>query len=375
MPVEDRIKSVIELELRPGDERLDQESLAVMPFSQRLKRPPSVSKFPGALVLRRFAANSTICVQGDAGNTAFYILTTEDLLALRQFQQTRLQQGATAATTRAKDKRPTKLASLNAEIDACHQRLEQLTTGSAGEPNPARRAATARLAVATRTARGGRGVVARILSRISGTRAASRRYIPIDAPTDIDYDKREAPLHEGDLFGEMSCMTFAPRSATITTDRDCYMLEFNRHIFDAMQRDAGYQQWMGDVYRRRALSTHLSQSDLFGELRAEHRARLIEHASLATLEPGAVICDEGDPSDSVYIIRNGLVQVVKQAHLALRPADISDWQRFCRAIVDAGTESQEEIPPPSPATQPEKPSPPKSPTAEKVSSAGKAVAD
>ena len=75
-----------QLEPRDGDIRLtDDEFLQLSLFAQ-LKRKPSLDKFPGAMVLRHYRKGELIFRQGEAGWTAFYILTSEDILALRKRQ-------------------------------------------------------------------------------------------------------------------------------------------------------------------------------------------------------------------------------------------------------------------------------------------------
>ena len=66
-----------------------------------------------------------------------------------------------------------------------------------------------------------------------------RRTIPIDAPVDLDYNHPVAELGPGDLFGEMTCMNFYPRSATVRAETDCTMLEMLRNVldFDAEEQD------------------------------------------------------------------------------------------------------------------------------------------
>jgi len=75
-----------ELEANVTDVRLgDDEALQLSLFAQ-LKRKPSLDKYPGALMLRRFRKGEVICRQGEAGWTAFYVLTSEDVLTLPEAQ-------------------------------------------------------------------------------------------------------------------------------------------------------------------------------------------------------------------------------------------------------------------------------------------------
>ncbi len=61
-----------------------------------------------------------------------------------------------------------------------------------------------------------------------------RPTIPIDAPVDLAYNHPVAELGPGDLFGEMTCMSFYPRSATVRAETDCTMLEMLRNVLDSM---------------------------------------------------------------------------------------------------------------------------------------------
>ena len=66
--------------------------------------------------------------------------------------------------------------------------------------------------------------------------------IPIDAPTDIDGRTLQAPLYESEIFGEMSCMNRTPRSAMVTIEDDCYLLEMLRNVLDMLQRDPTFRK-------------------------------------------------------------------------------------------------------------------------------------
>src|SRR3954453_18271712 len=75
-----------ELEARPGDVPLPDELMLQLSLFAQLKRKPTLDKFPGALVVRRFRKDEIVFRQGEAGWTALYILTTEDVLAIKEHQ-------------------------------------------------------------------------------------------------------------------------------------------------------------------------------------------------------------------------------------------------------------------------------------------------
>ncbi len=94
----------------------------------------------------------------------------------------------------------------------------------------------------------------------------SRRTIPIDASVDLPYDNPVAALGPGDLFGEMTCMSLYPRSATVRASTDCTMYEMLRNVLDIMQRNKNIKGRLDENYKRRALEDHLKNVPLFASL-------------------------------------------------------------------------------------------------------------
>jgi CRP-like cAMP-binding protein len=334
-----------DLEDRLGDEELTAEELAQLELFRGLKKPPSFKKFPGSTVMRHYRKGDVICRQGDAGATAFYILTSEDVLQVkqRQLQKARefremAQQGEVKASN------ADQLESWLRELEVVVARYEKRVKGpsdSGSGVRSARQAATAYLVVdlAPKPSRG--GFLQKLAGRLFGGGAtpADRRpqFIPNDGPTDISYNSRQAPMYEGEVFGEMSCMTLQPRSATIVADADCYMIEFLRNIFDHIRNDAGYRERMDAVYRERVLSSHLRRLDILRDLSDLELNAIHQRAELLMEEPGKFICDEHDRADHVYIVRSGLVQVQSELNLTIGVDDIGDWQAFCNELLEGVT--------------------------------------
>src|SRR5215472_11651911 len=75
-----------ELERRDTDIELTAEQLLAFSVFARLKKKPSLDRFPGFVRLRRFAPGEVICRQGEQGFTAFYLLSAEDVAALKARQ-------------------------------------------------------------------------------------------------------------------------------------------------------------------------------------------------------------------------------------------------------------------------------------------------
>ncbi len=209
----------------------------------------------GAVVKRHFRRGEVICREGEFGSTAFYILDGQARVSL---------------------------ASPIAHV---------------------------------KTEGGSRGFFSRLTSLLAARKEdrreeeANRRSIPIDAPVDLAYDNPVATLGAGDLFGEMTCMNFYPRSATVSAETDCTVLEMLRNVLDILQRNKTFRARMEETYRRRALDSHLRNVQLFASLTPDFLDRLRERVELVRFSPGQTICRQGDPADSFYLVRLGFVKV------------------------------------------------------------------
>ena len=137
-------------------------------------------------------------------------------------------------------------------------------------------------------------------------------HIRIDAPVDLPYENPIAQLRAGDLFGEMTCMSFYPRSATVRAKTDCVMLEMLRNVLDVMQKNKTFRAQLDANYRGRALGTHLRSVPIFSTISEDFVDLLRERVELLRFEPGAVICEEGAPADAFYLVRIGFVKVSQQ---------------------------------------------------------------
>jgi CRP-like cAMP-binding protein len=139
----------------------------------------------------------------------------------------------------------------------------------------------------------------------------TRKYISIDAGVDLAYDNPVAELGPGELFGEMTCMSFYPRSATVRAASDCVMLEMLRNVLDVMQKNKSFRAQLEQTYRSRALETHLRSVPIFSSLTANFINHLREEVELIRYAPGDVIFEQGDKADAFYLVRIGFVKVTE----------------------------------------------------------------
>lgn len=138
---------------------------------------------------------------------------------------------------------------------------------------------------------------------------SQQRYIPIDAPTDLDYGRPIAQVGPGEVIGEASCLNFQPRSATVRAAEDTVVLEMLRNAFDILRRNKQFKSEMEQKYRLRALDNHLRSVPILRELPQDFIDRLRNRVELVSYSPGEVICRQGDVADAFFLVRMGHVKV------------------------------------------------------------------
>jgi len=215
----------------------------------------------GSVVRRRFSPGEVICREGEYGSTAFYLLSGEVEVSI-------------AAPMG------------HAQSNVAHGRkgvrdfLRQLTS----------------LAQAKTTA----------------PDDAPPAFIPVDASVDVAYDTRVARLGPGELFGEMTCLSKYPRSATVRAVQETEVLEMFANVLFMLRKNKRFKADLDRRYRERALRTHLKGVPSFAELPDDLLDELCEHAELLRYEPAEVICRQGDPADAFYLVRIGFVKVTER---------------------------------------------------------------
>ena len=166
-----------------------------------------------------------------------------------------------------------------------------------------------------KTEGGASGLLSKLKSKLMSRQEHQReeestqRYIPIDAPVDLAYGNPIAELEPGDLFGEMTCMSKYPRSATVRASTDCTVFEMLRNVLDILLRNRNFKEQMDRKYRQRAFDTHLRNLPEFSDLPKEFLDSLRDRVELLRFNKGQVICRQGDPADSFYLVRIGFVKV------------------------------------------------------------------
>jgi len=139
-----------------------------------------------------------------------------------------------------------------------------------------------------------------------------RTTIPIDANVDLPLKNPIAELGPGELFGEMTCMSYYPRSATVRAKTDCRMLEMLRNVLDIMQRNKTFREHLERTYKERALDSHLKSVPVLSSLTSDFIKDLKQRVELIRYQPGQIICRQGDEADGFYLVRLGFVKVSQQ---------------------------------------------------------------
>ena len=253
----------------------------LLEYLPALKEVPAVQleKYAkGAAVLHRYRKGETVCVEGEFGSTAYYIVSgTVDI--------------------------------------SIQNPLAHLRT------------------------RPGWGFFGRSVARMKSflvddgqdkrADAHERKFIGIDANVDLPLSKPIAQLGPGELFGEMTCRTFQPRSATVVTREPCVMVELLRVILDMLVgnrqvseaskatskvkaptfKGTSFKTQLDEKYRQRSLETHLRSVPLFASVGDEFLSYLKEKVELVSYNQNDIICKEGEEADAFYLIRSGMVRI------------------------------------------------------------------
>lgn len=318
---------------RKKSERLSVAQLKSISLFQGLaKLDDDLYGFPGTTLLHYFEPGEAICRQNEAGWTAFYVLTTEDALKVREesLRMAREKKGGESRTTLKQwDHRIQVLEKECERLRSAIQKIEGEAAAKSSPENPASGLplrAAAKVDIGLQRLEGVRpSFWQRFVQRLAGSSATPAEELPASIPCDAqqEYDTRKGLIiSEGDLFGEMSCINRDPRAATVTAVRGCYVLEMLRNILDRLQQDKSYRAKADNVYKQRVLEGHLRRLPCFAKLDAETFKWLQSQCELVTFEPGTVMFSEHEPSDDLYVVRRGLVKVMKNTQWVIREQDI-----------------------------------------------------
>ncbi len=246
-------KSIIRTVL-PGGEPVGVEELKQLPFFQKVSGT-FLELNKNAVIKRHFKKGEVICREGDYGSTAFYILEGQVDIFLAS------------------------MSSKQAVAQEAPSLIEMFSNIFSPKKKPT-----------------------------SGSRTGS---IPIDATVDLPLDNPVAQLGAGDIFGEMTCMSLYPRSATVRAKTDCVMLEMLRNVLDVIQRNKTLRAEIEKNYRKRALEDHLRTVPLFASLSPDFIEDLAHQVELVRYSRGEVLTRQGEQARNFFLVRIGFVKMVE----------------------------------------------------------------
>lgn len=117
-------------------------------------------------------------------------------------------------------------------------------------------------------------------------------------------------LKQGDFFGEISFLTGKPRTATAVAGKNCELLEIPSPLLEELEeRFPEINEVISDFYKIRVLDSLLALSPLFSSLSPEERKFVLAHFYLKIYHENEIITKEGDPGDSLFIIKDGVVGI------------------------------------------------------------------
>jgi CRP-like cAMP-binding protein len=122
-----------------------------------------------------------------------------------------------------------------------------------------------------------------------------------------------AHLGEGAFFGEMALLSGAPRAAAVIAEEDTQLLEITADLLSGLCREhPGVARSLTRFYRQRLLANVMATSPLFRPFDKTRRRELMRRFRNRVMRPGEKILCEGLPSDGLYVILSGTVEIRKQ---------------------------------------------------------------
>jgi CRP-like cAMP-binding protein len=120
-----------------------------------------------------------------------------------------------------------------------------------------------------------------------------------------------AHLGDGDFFGEMALLSGAARSATVQAEVESEVLEFRAEsLLDIAGHHPHVAQSLRKFYRQRLLANALAVSPIFRPFQRGDRKLIMERFRAREVAEDEVVIREGQPSDGLYVVLEGAVDVV-----------------------------------------------------------------
>lgn len=125
--------------------------------------------------------------------------------------------------------------------------------------------------------------------------------------------KTLAFLGGGAIFGEISLLTGAPPTSTVTAITDCEVLEIEREDLNVIARShPSVPQVLANFAQTRMARNLVATSPLFGPVPEAERVGLLSRFTFRALAPGEKVISEGEPVQALVLILAGELVVQKE---------------------------------------------------------------
>jgi len=141
----------------------------------------------------------------------------------------------------------------------------------------------------------------------------SRGEVAILKQTPAGREIRVRNLKEGGFFGEFGFFVDQKRHATVKAMTDCELLEISKSGLQEMIKvHPRLNEVLHNLFKERVLDNFLALSPLFSSLTLEEREEVIKRFHLRKVPGETLLFKGGDPSTSLYMVRNGGVEIFTQ---------------------------------------------------------------
>jgi cAMP-dependent protein kinase regulator len=120
-------------------------------------------------------------------------------------------------------------------------------------------------------------------------------------------------LREGDFFGEFGFFTDQKRHASVKAVTECEILQISRdELGKIVKAHPRVMEVLQNLFRERVLDLFLALSPLFSSLTSVDREEVFNRFRLLKVPEGTLLFKEGDPPNSLYMIKRGEVEIFTQ---------------------------------------------------------------
>lgn len=120
-------------------------------------------------------------------------------------------------------------------------------------------------------------------------------------------------IREGDFFGEFGFFTDQKRHANVKAVTECEVLEIPQNELNGIIKTHPHlNQVLLNLFKQRVLDLFLACSPMFSSLTALEREKVSKRFHLLKVPEGTLLFKGGEPSQSLYMIKSGEVEIFIQ---------------------------------------------------------------